>query len=397
VAAVNLWIFAGSREEPAGRAGLARLFERLMFNGSANVPAGGYAAVLTDAGGRITADVDEEAARFGESVPSNRLNLALWLEADRLRSLAINDSTVADARLGLVEDLGQRVNNEPYAAAIIDAVATLYDSATCLGYSHPTIGRVGSITSISTADARGFFQARYVPNNARLVVSGDFAPPDVKPLIAQYFSDIPRGSPVGSAACEPGFHSGARTRRISGQPGSRLAVGRFYRIPPHNHADVPALELLGVLLSQGNGSRLARALAREAHAAVGTQGGILGDRRGPEAFGLFAIAAEGVSTDSLDALLQAQAAWAASDSVTDRDLTRAKNIYRATLISRLERPVEIADQLQHAAAFHGALEDVTGELTRVMAVTLADLRRVAAAWLVGDNALTLVVAPEGAS
>jgi zinc protease len=396
VVAVDIWYRAGTREEPAGKAGLARLFERLMFAGSANIPPGGHAALVDGVGGRVTADVDEERARFGESVPSNRLGLALWLEADRTRSLVINDTTVAQARLGLLEDLSQRVNQEPYAAAITDAVLSLYDSSGCPGYGHPPIGRVGSITGLTTADAQAFFQTRYALQNARLVVAGDFDPPMAKQLITQYFGPLSRGQAADPAGCVPKSSSGATTKTVNDRGLGRLAVGYFYRLPAHDHADTPALELLGLILSQGAGSRLATAVARDARAAVATQGGILGDRRGPQTFGLFAIAAPGVTADSLGALLSAQARWAAGD-VTEADLNRAKNIYLATAASGRERPADIAAQLQHAALFHGSAEEVNAEALRVLAVPLAEVRRVARAWLTPENALTLVIAPVAAS
>jgi predicted Zn-dependent peptidase len=393
VVAVDVWFGAGSRDEPPGKAGLARMFERLMFAGSANLPRGSHAAIVERVGGTLTAEVDEEAARFATILPSNRLNLGLWLEADRMRSLAINDTTVAQARLALLDDLGRRVNEEPYNAAIVDIVASVYDSVRCRGYSHPVVGRVGSLASLTTADAEAFFRERFVPNNARLVVAGDLDPAAARQLIGAYFGTIPRGPdpPVATCSAEPG--AGARRRSVRESRAEQVAVGQFFAIPAHDHADIPALELLSVILSQGTGSRLATALVGDLRAAVGTQGGILGDRRGPGVFGVFAIGAPEVTADSLGALLLAQARWAASDGVTETDLDRARNIYRATAVSARERPADVAALLQHAAAFHGGTDAVNTEVDRVLAVTLADVRRVARTWLAADRVLTLVLSP----
>jgi zinc protease len=397
VAAVDVWYDAGSRDEPFAKAGLARLFERLMFAGSANVPPNGHASIVKSVGGHVTAEVDEEAARFGESLPSNWLSLGLWLEAERMRSLTITDSTVGQAKLELLEDLSRRVSEEPYTAAIVDGIGALYDSTTCPSYTHPTIGRVGSIATITPSEARAFFHDRFAPNNARLVVAGDFDPATTRQLIASYFGGIPRGPDAAPVSCGANRGAGPRTRTESDRLIGRIAVGQFYRVPPHDHADTPALELLGVMLSQGSGSRLAMALVRDAQAALGTQGGLLGDRRGPGAFGLFAIAAPDVSSDSLTALLAAQALWAASSQVTEADLQRAKEIYRATAVSGRERPEDVASQLQHSVTFHGTPDAVNTEPGLVMAVSLSDLRRVAKAWLNPDNALTLIVTPEARS
>jgi zinc protease len=397
VAAVDVWYFAGSREEPLDKAGLARLFEHLMFAGSTQVPAGRHARLIADFGGRLLANVDEDAARFGESVPSNSLPLALWLEADRMRGLTINDTTVGRARFDLLDDLGQRVSADPYTAAIVDAVASLWDSTSCPGYAHPAIGRAASIATLSTADAREFFRLRYVPNNARLVVSGDFDPVAVRQLVSSYFGKIPRGERVRNPACQVTYHPGAATRTFAAPAGGRAGLGVFYRLPAHDHADTPALELLGVLLSQGNGSRLATAVVRDARAALTTQGGLLGDHRGPQVFGLFAIATPGVTPDSLAALLAAQVTWVVDGQAGEAEVARARTIYRATAVSARERPGDIADLLQHAATFHESPDDINAEVDRVMRVTPEDIRRAATTWLTPDNAVTLVLTADSTS
>lgn len=174
-------------------------------------------------------------------------------------------------------------------------------------------------------------------------------------------------------------------------------MAQFYRLPPHDHADNPALELLGIIMGEGTSSRLPQRLTRELRAAVATQGGIVGDRRAPGAFLLFAVAGDSVTTDSLAALLSAQAAWAGGDGLTEADLLQARNVYRSTAVSGRERAEDIAEALQHAATFHGDLAMINEEPDRVLAVTLEDMRRVARTWLIPGNALTLVIVREPAS
>jgi predicted Zn-dependent peptidase len=183
------------------------------------------------------------------------------------------------------------------------------------------------------------------------------------------------------------------TDRLAGRP----AAAQFYRIPAHDHADTPALDLLGIILGQGQGGRLTTRLMRELGAASVVQGGTLGTRQGPGVFGLFAVAGPGVGGDSLATLLATQAAWAASDGLSEADLQRARNVYLATAVSRRERLLDIAEALHHAATFHGNPESVNTETDRVLAVSLADLRRAASAWLTPENALTVLIAPRGAS
>lgn len=394
VVSVDIWYEAGGRTVPPGRSGLARLFERLMYAGSEHVPPGAHAGLVADLGGQSIAEVSEEGARFGATVPAERLGLALWLEADRMRGLAINDTTVNDARLAQLGDLRDRLNGEPYTGALLEAVTSLYDSTTCPGYAQPVIGRANTLAGIATAEVRQFYVERYSPNGARLVVAGSFDPAEARRLVMEYFNAIPRGAEVTPVNCPlPTTPLGTR-RQVTDRQAARPAVALLYRLPPHDHADTPALEILGVILAEGGGARLPSTLGRELRATVATQGGIVGDRRAPGAFLLFGVAADGVTADSLAGLLAAQAAWSGSESVTDATLARARNIYRATAVSARERMNDIANVLQHASAFHGDPDAANTEPARVLAVGLDELRRVARTWLRPDNALTVVISPE---
>jgi zinc protease len=395
VAAVSVWYFAGSRDEPPAKAGLARLFDELMFAGSTNVPLGGHATLIERGGGRFDSSIEEDVSQFSQAVPSNRLNQALWLEADRMRGVVINDTTVGQSRAALLSELRDR-SGEPYTPLVVETVNSLYDSTACPGYTHPSLGRAASLSAITTKDAADFLNAHFRPNAARLVVSGDFDPVATRQIITSYFGGISR-SPVPAAPACTAKPAGAPRRNLTDRFAARPAAGLFYRIPAHDHADAAALDLLGVVLGQGNQSRLNQHLVEAQSAASAIQAGVLGIRQGPSAFGLFAVAAPGVTADSLAALLTQEAAWAASDSITEQDLERARTVYLATAVSRRERPEDVAESIQHGAYYHGSAEAVNSEVTRVMAVTLADLRRVATTWLAPGNAVTLVIAPGGAS
>ena len=397
VVAVDVWYLTGSRDEPVAKAGLARLFDRLMFAGSANVPEGAHVALLEQGGGQADGVVEEDVSRFSEAVPSNRLNQALWLEADRMRGIVINDTTVGASRAGLMDELRARTTGEPFTGVIVEAVAALYDSAACPGYAHPPIGRASTLAGLTTKDAADFLNQHYRPNAARLVVAGDFDPAPVRNTITDYFGGIGRGPEAHPPVCTATFSPGPQRRMFDDRLASRPAAGQFYRIPAHDHADTPALDLLGIILGQGQGGRLTIRLTRELAAASAVQGGVLGTRQGPGVFGLFAVAGPEVTADSLARLLAEQASWAAGEGITAQDLERARNIYLATAVSRRQRPLDVAEALQHAATFHGAPEAVNTEADRVRAVTLADLRRVAATWLKPANALTVLISGGGAS
>lgn len=397
VVAVDLWYFAGSRDETVTSAGVARLFDRLMFAGSTNVPPGGHATMLEVGGGRVTAVIDEDVSRFGETVPAALLPQALWLEAERMRGVVVNDTTVNESRAGLLAGLRARLANEPYTGVILQSVAALYDSLGCPAYNHSPINRAVTGATITASTTRSFFNLFYRPNNARLVVAGNFDPATARTLVRDYFSGIERGREVVRAGCS-GEAAKIPARRIVTDPTlARAAAGIFYRIPAPSHEDTPALELLGVVLGQGAGGRLTTTLVAESGSATSVQAGPFGDRVGPGAFGLFAVAAQGVSGDSLARLLTDQAAWAAGDGLNEAVLERARNIYRATAASRRERPQDLAEEIQRAATYRAAIETVNSDLDRVLGLTVADLRRVAGRWLRPANSLTVVVTPGAAS
>jgi zinc protease len=394
IVAVDLWVRAGSRYDPSGRGGLAHLFARLAFAGSGHVTRGEHEQLVENARGQFGADVEEEMVRLTETVPAERLNLALWLEAERLRGLRLDDSAFALARSAELQD--QAGSTEAFSSAILAAVTGLYDSTGCYSYGHLVRGTPGELAAANVGDAVEFFRRFYTTGNARLVVAGAFDPAEARRLVSEYFGDIPAGPAATPPPCTAGSVA-PRTLSLTEPRSAVPAAGVFYRIPGHDHADTPALELLGVLFGQGRGSRLNTALRGPQPVAVATQAGVFATRKDTGVFALFAVAMPGVTADSMAGLLAAEAAWAQGPGVTQADLDRAKNIYLATVVSARQRPQEIAESIQHAALFHGSADAVNAEFERYAAVTLEDLRRVARAWLVPTNALTLEVAAGGAS
>jgi predicted Zn-dependent peptidase len=391
VVSVNLWFDVGSRNERPSRTGFAHLFEHMMFQGSAHVKKAEHSQLVERAGGHANGQTEDDITRYYETVPSNRVNLALWLEADRMRSLAVTPENFQNQRETVKEERRQRIDNQPYAGPFLDGLYGLYDSTDCFPYSHSTIGSMADLDSATIGDVQAFFQLYYAPNNARLVIAGDFNSADIRQLVESYFGDIPRADAPPAVACTAGFNAGARRNAVTDKLANLPATVKFYRIPRHDHGDTPALELLGTILGQGESSRLNMSLARTAQAAVATQAGIFGDRRGPSAFGAFAVANQGVSADSLDALLTAELTRLATDGVSEAELTKAKNVYRAGLISGRQRSFEVSEALQHAATFHGDLATVNTDLARYLSVTLEDIKRVAEAYLRPENCFTLIV------
>src|SRR6267378_8309175 len=190
ITSVDIWYNVGSRNERPGRSGFAHLFEHLMFQGSAHVKKAEHFQLIERAGGSLNASTHDDYTNYHETVPSNRLNLALWLEADRMRSLAITDENFHNQRETVKEERRLRVDNQPYSPAFIDGIVMAFDSATCFAYAHPTIGSMDDLNAAKLEDVRAFFDAYYAPNNVTLVVVGDFKPVEVRRLVNEYFADV---------------------------------------------------------------------------------------------------------------------------------------------------------------------------------------------------------------
>ena len=396
VVAVDLWYNVGSRNEVAGRTGFAHLFEHMMFQGSANAPKGEHMKLIGNAGGNLNGSTRADVTNYYEWLPSNRINLALWLEADRMRSLAITPENLKNQQEAVKEERRLRFDNQPYTGALVDRLPTLWDAKGCFAYSHSLIGSMDDLNAAKVEDVKAFFDLYYAPNNATLVVVGDFKPAETKALIAQYFGDIPRGKTPPSVACEQGLGTAARREVVPDRNATLPALLVAYRIPAVNHADYPALELLGTILGGGESSRLNRSLVRDAKVALVTQALVnpFGPTRGPGAFGVLAIANQGVAIDSAEVRLQGEMARVRADGVNEAEVTKAKNAYRFAKVSERQQAMPFAEAIHFAALFLGDVRAVDTDLDRYDAVTAADIRRVAERYLRPENSLTLVITPE---
>src|SRR5438445_7091370 len=202
IVSVDVWYNSGSRNERAGRSGFAHLFEHMMFEGSAHVKKAEHFQYVNRAGGVMNGSTTEDRTNFWETLPSNRLNLALWLEADRMRSLAVTNENFHNQREAVKEERRLRVDNQPYSRAFLDGLTAPFDSSTCFAYAHTVIGSMADLDAAQLADVQAFFDTYYAPNNATLVVVGDFAPRELRRLINQHYAGIPSHPAPPPVACQ---------------------------------------------------------------------------------------------------------------------------------------------------------------------------------------------------
>jgi zinc protease len=395
VVAVNVWYNVGARNEQVGRTGFAHLFEHMMFQGSQNVPKGEHMSLIGQAGGQLNGSTQDDRTNYWEVLPSNRYNMGLWLEADRMRSLAVTPANLENQRETVKEEKRLRFDNQPYIGALLHGITSPFDTATCFAYGHELIGSMTDLNAAKIEDVKAFFDEYYVPNNATLTLVGDFDPAEARALVQQYFGGIPRAKQPPAVNCTAKFNAGQKRETITDPKATLPAMLHVYLVPEYKSQDHAALELLATILGSGESSRMNRAISREAKAALATQVNLdmTGPHRGPSTLAAFAIANQGVSPDSVDKLIAKEIAKVGAEGVTDEELTKAKNSRRARQIFGMERSLNTAEAIQAANMYLGDPNDVNTDIQRYMNVTKDDIKRVAQQYLRPDNSTVILIKP----
>ncbi len=391
---VNLSYQVGSKDEAPGRTGFAHLFEHLMFMGTQRVPRGAFDAWMEAEGAWNNAWTSEDRTDYYVVGPSHVLPLFLWLEADRMAALGAEiDQVKLDLQRDVVRnERRQTSENTPYGLVELELPKLLYPPGH--PYHHPVIGSHEDLQAASVADVRSFFARFYVPNNASLVIAGDFDPVAAEAMVRQHFAGIPRGADphAGRAPVAPPAPAHVRdivkvTDRVD-QPRVHFA----YQTPAHFQADDAALSLLGTVLSTGKGSRLHAALvyadevAQDVAAAQWS--GVLGSR-----FVIQATAREGVSAEALQAKMDAVLSKLLKDGVTADETERARNGVQMAFVSGLQGLGDRAGLLNQYMAEVGRPDFVAADLARYTALTPDDVSRAARTWLAPERRGVLWVLP----
>ncbi|MET0397879.1 MAG: pitrilysin family protein [Longimicrobiaceae bacterium] len=397
--AVDLWYNVSSRDERQGRTGFAHLFEHMMFEGSQNVARGDHVALLRSAGATdLNGTTNEDRTNYYQVVPPNRLNLALWLEADRMRSLNVTAEQLRVQQEAVKEEKRMRIDNVPYVSSVYHARYTgPYSPESCFAYGHTIIGSMEDLSAATLTDVQDFFRTYYAPNNVTLTLAGDFDPAQAKEMIREYFGSIPR-SPrqAPTVQCTQPFSRFPARDTIRDPNASLPAYQAVYGTVEASHADSYALELLGSILGGGESSRIQQRLVRTEKAAQGASAGAQ-QRRGPGLFVVFAVANQGVAADRLEKLADEEIARVRDGGVTAAELERAKNQLRARNIRALQTSIGRAEALNRYEFFLGDASMIRNDLDKYMAVTREDVQRVARRYLDPQNRLVVVTAPARAA
>ena len=379
----------GSQDEEDGRSGFAHLFEHMMFKGSENVPDGGYFKNVLGVGGVMNAFTSADVTQYFAVLPSHYLDMILWLESDRLRSLVITDENFENQRNAVKEERAMRYENQPYALALAEFRTSLWQGT---GYGHTTIGSQADLTAAETKDVKAFFDKYYVPNNAVITIVGDVDTAEVKRKIEKFYGDIPRGE--DRAPRTNVEHKQAKVAKKASDPHARqplYVVG--WKTVPYDHPDRPALELLVSMLLSGESARITKVLSDEKKLVLATfpMGTAGGRNAGSEMAGFIPLA--GASFADIQKVIKDEVATIKKKGVSSRDLTKAKNQATVSTVEALATNNGRAFQIVQGALFHDDPLFVLRDLEKTQAVTAKDIKRVANTYLT-DEWFTLEIVPQ---
>jgi zinc protease len=389
---VSLWYHVGSKNEKPGRTGFAHLFEHMMFKGSKNVEPEAHTSIIASVGGQSNAYTNEDATVFWQTLPAQFLPLALWLEADRMATLRIDEQVFKREVEVVKEERRMRVENQPYGRLNEIIYGT---SFVAHPYKHPTIGSIADLEASSIEDVRAFHSTYYVPENATLTIVGDFDSSQAMQLVNQYFARVPKATkPVPrDIAKEPVW---TKERRVTVEESWPLpAVIVAHHITYDGHPDSYPLHIASKILSDGQSARITRELVynkRLALTAFG-QGNITED---PNLFFAVAIVQPGRTVADAEKALIAELEKLKTEPVTPHELQRAKNQFARDYIIGRESNQEKANHLAHAAVIHNDIATADGEFDIFMNTSAADVQRVAKTYFTSENRLVLTIMPRGA-
>jgi zinc protease len=390
VAAVEVWYHVGSKDERAGRSGFAHLFEHIMFKGSANLAPDEHRNFITSIGGVYNAGTSFDTTVYYESFPSNYLERILWMEADRLRSLDISEENFKSEREVVKEERRLRTDNPPFGRL---PEVVLQNSYKVHPYRILPIGSMADLDAATLQDVRDFHATYYVPNNATLIVSGDFDPAQVKRWVATNFGSIPKGKPIPRDTPKEPAQTAER-RTVDYHVNTPLPVAVLtYHVPEAVNPDIYPLQVASNILSRGESSRLHKRLVYDKQIAIGAGGQafVLED---PGVFFFSAFLQSGHTPEEAEKELQAEIDRLKSEPVSAGELDKAKNQLISELVFGNQTVQSKADTIGQAAVILDDVSLVNRLVAEYQKVTAADVQRVAKAYFNTDNRTVVYMLPE---
>ncbi len=388
---VQVWYHVGSKDDPQGRSGFAHLFEHLMFKRTRHLADEQMDRLTEDVGGANNASTGGDITNYFEVIPSNYLQTLLWAEAERLTNLSVDDGNFKSERAVVQEEYRQSVLANPYGKLFnaIDA-----HSYAVHPYKRPTIGNIAELDAASLQDVIAFHQTFYRPDNATLIVAGDFDPKQLDAWVDAYFGWIPKPD---AAIPQVTVQEPARTQdkryTETSQTAPLPALAMTWLIPPASSADTVALQVAAALLSQGESSRLYQSLVYRGQ--VAQQVGADADARvGPGLFDVYAIMASGHPPADAEKLIRAELDKLASQPIPADELDKVKTQLLTSQLERRQTAQGKAFALGQATLTEGDPARVNSDLAALQGVTDADVQRVLRQYVTGAHSVTIDYLPQ---
>ncbi len=372
------------QNENPERTGCFAFFEHLLFEGTENIKRGEFDKYITNAGGTNNANTSNDRTYYHEILPSNQLELGIWLESERMMHAKIETVGVETQREVVKEEKRQRMDNQPYGSILTEILKHAY---TVHPYRWPTIGSLDHLNAATLDEFIDFYKTYYVPNNATLSIAGDIDIDNAKALIAKYFKDIPKGKPVP----RPKIVEPQQTKEVRDVIFDNIqlpAVVHAYHMPAQGTDDSYALDMLSTLLSGGESSRLYRSLVDEQKKAYTVQSFPFSSED-PGLYLVFGLANMGVNVEDLEKAMDAEIEKVQKELITEKEFQKVRNQVESQFVQGNSSMAGIAEQLANYHVYYGNANLINTEIERYNKVKIEDLQRVARKYLTKENRVSL--------
>jgi zinc protease len=387
VVSVAVYYDVGSRNEREGRTGFAHLFEHMMFQGSENVPKAGHFQYIMKAGGTMNGTTSSERTNYFETLPASQLPLALWLESDRMRTLAVTQENLDNQREAVKEEKRLRYDNQPYGQ-VFDLINEMIFKN--FANSHSTIGSMDDLDDATVEDVQEFFRVYYAPNNAVLVLSGAFDAAEAKNQIEKFFGSIPsQPKPAAIDVAEP-EEVAQKYREYEDQLAPFPAFLFGWKIPPRRTPEFHALYLAGKLLYDGESSRLYQKLVKGDESVIQLFG-FTDERRGPSSIFIGAIPKPDRDLSQIREIIMEEIGDLAQNGPSAAEMQKLQNQLINDTVRVRQSSMARAQHIAEFALYDGDPTLVNTELDELLAITATQIRDAVARFLNTENRTLLDV------
>lgn len=392
--AVQMWYHVGSKDDPEGRSGFAHLFEHLMFKSTKHMHAEQFDRLTEDVGGANNASTSSDVTNYFEVVPSNHLQTLLWAEAERLSNLNVDEGNFKSERAVVQEEYRQSVLANPYGK-FFNALDP--HSYTVHPYKRPTIGSIEDLDAASLQNVIDFHQTFYRPDNATLIVAGDFDPKQLDAWVDEYFGWIPHpATPIPQVTVTEPARKKDMRYTLTSETAPLPAVAITWLTPPAtDSADNIPLQVAAALLSRGNSSRLYQSLVYR-HQVAQAVGADADSRTGPSLFTAYAIVASGHEPAEAEKLLHEEIIWLSTQPIPAEELEKVKTQLLTAELKQRQTAQGLAFALGQASLIDGNAERANTDLAALQNVTEADVHRVLQKYITGARSVTVDYLPQAA-